>query len=62
MLMRKPWYVSISDCLLCALESRFGELRRLGINDVRPFSNLGRVVLDLSPWVGQQCLLSHLII
>ncbi|WP_054843798.1 ARMT1-like domain-containing protein [Vulcanisaeta souniana] len=47
--MRDPWYISISDCLLCVLESRFGELRRLGINDARSFTDLGRVVMNLAP-------------
>ena len=47
--MGNPWYVSIADCLLCALESRFSELRKLGISDVRAFADLGRVVMDLAP-------------
>ena len=46
--MDGPWYVSVSDCLLCALESRFSELRRLGISDVRVFADLGKVVMDLA--------------
>ncbi|GAB6948308.1 DUF89 domain-containing protein [Vulcanisaeta sp. JCM 16161] len=46
--MRGPWYVSINDCLLCVLESRFSELRRLGVNDVRAFADLGRAVMDLA--------------
>ncbi len=49
MVMRDPWYVSAGDCLLCALESRFGELRGLGVNDVRVFADLGRVVMELAP-------------
>ena len=44
-----PWYVRIPDCLLCVLESRFSELRRLGISDVRAFTDLGRAVMDLAP-------------
>ena len=47
--MGNPWYVSITDCLLCALESRFSELRKLGISDVRAFADLGKVVMDLAP-------------
>ncbi len=46
--VRSPWYISVSDCLLCALESRFSELRRLGINDVRLFAELGRATMDLA--------------
>ncbi|ADY00870.1 hypothetical protein VMUT_0659 [Vulcanisaeta moutnovskia 768-28] len=47
--MRGPWYISISDCLLCVLESRFSELRRLGINDARSFTDLGKIVMELAP-------------
>ncbi len=59
--MGGPWYVSVGDCLLCVLESRFSELRRLGINNAKPFIELGRVVMDLAPLVEQQCLLNHSI-
>ena len=44
-----PWYVRIPDCLLCVLESRYSELRGLGVNDVRLFADLGRVVMELAP-------------
>lgn len=60
--VRGPWYVSINDCLLCVLESRFSELRRLGVNDVRAFADLGRAVMDLASMVEPPYLLNHLII
>ncbi len=47
--MRSSWYVSTSDCLLCVLESRFSELKKLGINDAMPFIDLGRTVMNLAP-------------
>ncbi len=47
--MRSSWYVSASDCLLCVLESRFSELKKLGINDATSFIDLGRTVMNLAP-------------
>ncbi|WP_238375030.1 ARMT1-like domain-containing protein [Vulcanisaeta thermophila] len=41
------WFISTPDCILCALESRFDELRKLGAPD-ELYINVGSRIMELS--------------
>lgn len=40
------WFIDPPECLLCLTESRFSELRELGVNRASAYVNLGRYIMD----------------
>jgi len=43
------WYLDPPECFLCALESRYSEMRRFGVRDPEKYIEMMRVISELTP-------------